>query len=207
MVRPKKSEQKDIRQLVLVKSRNLFLKYGFGNITMRRIAEDIGASPGAIYLYFKNKEAILAELRKEGFALLDRAQQTVMDAHYADPMDKLIDMGKTYIQFGLTHREYYDIMFLMNCREHSADPVPGIRSGEALAGLRSFQKFRRVVDECKNAGSFSLADADTVAFFCHSYAHGQVSLIIRQRTPVAVEKETILIDECMAFFSQMARGK
>ena len=61
MARPKESEREDIRALVLAKAKKLFLEEGYSNITMRRIAKEIGYTPGTIYLYFKNKEDLLLE--------------------------------------------------------------------------------------------------------------------------------------------------
>ena len=70
MARPKKRDQKDVRALVLNTALRLFLKFGYRKVTMRKIAEEIGYTPGTIYLYFKNKAEILYELHNEGFKRL-----------------------------------------------------------------------------------------------------------------------------------------
>ena len=44
----------------------LFLSEGYANVSMRKIAEQIEYSPGAIYSYFTSKEDIFFALAEEG---------------------------------------------------------------------------------------------------------------------------------------------
>jgi AcrR family transcriptional regulator len=52
-----------IRQKEIIRaSRNLIVKYGSENITVRRIAQETGITPGAIYKHFKSKRELLSLL-------------------------------------------------------------------------------------------------------------------------------------------------
>ena len=78
MGRPKDDERQDVRALILEKAKMLFYEHGYSSITVRRIAREIGYSPAAIYLYFRNKDQILYELHNAGFRLLYESKMRVI---------------------------------------------------------------------------------------------------------------------------------
>ncbi len=55
-----------MRQAILTASTELFLEHGYHNFSLRQVAEKIGYSPGTIYLYFQDKDAILFTIMEEG---------------------------------------------------------------------------------------------------------------------------------------------
>lgn len=58
----KKREKEGRRQQILVASKQLFAERGFHQTTMEEIANAAELSPGTIYLYFKSKDELFAEL-------------------------------------------------------------------------------------------------------------------------------------------------
>ena len=52
-------EKKELRQEILDAARDLFLREGYENVSMRKIAEKIEYSPTTIYLYFQDKADLL----------------------------------------------------------------------------------------------------------------------------------------------------
>ena len=53
------------RRDVLAAARELLAAYGLGDLTMRRLARELGVQAGAIYWHVPNKQALLAELADE----------------------------------------------------------------------------------------------------------------------------------------------
>src|SRR5690554_5618502 len=53
---------KERKEEILEKSLEIIYNEGFGNLTMRNIAEKIGISEAAIYRHFKNKEEVVSRL-------------------------------------------------------------------------------------------------------------------------------------------------
>lgn len=81
-----------MRRIILDAAKSIFLEKGFGSTSIRNIAEKIEYSPGTIYLYFSDKDEIFHELHEDGFRkMLDMMQPL---KHVADPMQRLIAMGK-----------------------------------------------------------------------------------------------------------------
>src|SRR5215468_7848228 len=62
-----------VRRGILDAARDLFVTEGYGNVSIRKIAERIEYSPAAIYGYFPSKDDIFFALADEGFSLLDAA--------------------------------------------------------------------------------------------------------------------------------------
>ena len=71
----KERDKQGMRKLILDSAMSLFLEEGFGNVSIRRIAESIEYSPATIYLYFRDKDEILFALHNEGFEELFRRQK------------------------------------------------------------------------------------------------------------------------------------
>ena len=70
-VKERKARQKKfLRQEILDAASELFVKDGYENVSMRRIADKIEYSPTTIYLYFKDKAELLEQVCQETFARL-----------------------------------------------------------------------------------------------------------------------------------------
>ena len=66
-IRDRQNRERDtVRRKILNAARTLFLSDGYANVSMRKIADQIEYSPGAIYSYFPSKEDIFFALAEEG---------------------------------------------------------------------------------------------------------------------------------------------
>lgn len=166
-----------MRRLILDAAKQLFVREGFDNVSMRRIAGAIDYSPAALYRYFKNKREILSTLRAEGFERFV-AGQRLRARTCADPLVRLREGGVDYVRFALDEPEYYQLMFCTDCTEVDLE-------GElAASSMESYALFRSTVEEAVNLGFFGETDADTVAFSLWSGTHGLAQLINSGRVGV-----------------------
>ena len=106
--RPKKRPA-NIRGAILNAARRLYFAHGIEGITARKIAQAVGCSPTAIYLYYENIGDLVEHLRIEGHALLADYLRAV-DARLP-PVERVRAMGRAYYRFGLENRHYYALMF------------------------------------------------------------------------------------------------
>src|SRR5438477_1714795 len=74
-------DREAVHRAILDAARDLFVRDGYQNVSIRKIAERIEYSPAAIYGYFPSKDDIFFALAEEGFRLLygDRAEYTALD--------------------------------------------------------------------------------------------------------------------------------
>ncbi len=183
MARPRESERKDIRALVLAAAKKLFMKLDYREVTMRRIAKEIGYSPGAIYLYFKNKDEILYEIHNEGFRILHESRAKALADGPKTALEKLAAGGKNYIAFALENPELYELMFIMR------EPRDYIESHQKQTGrergvnyiMKSYENLKESIMACKAEGYYRDVDPDLAAFFHWSLVHGLACLAIRGR--------------------------
>ncbi|MCJ2165182.1 MULTISPECIES: TetR/AcrR family transcriptional regulator [unclassified Pseudodesulfovibrio] len=163
-------DKEKMRRSILDAAKRLFVKEGFDNVTLRRVASKIEYSPAAIYRYFKNKREILSVLREEGFARYVERQRVGIET-ISDPMERLREGGRQYVRFALREPEYYYLMFSTSCEQVDLD-------GEwAASSMISFKNFRATVQECVKTGYFGEMDVDTLVFGHWSSVHGLAHLI------------------------------
>lgn len=109
-VQRREREKAEFREEILEAARQIVLKEGFDGLTMRKIADAVEYSPGTLYLYFENRDAIAHELVHRGFEQLVRAFAPA--ATIADPVERLTKVGEIYVKFGFEHPETYRLIFM-----------------------------------------------------------------------------------------------
>ena len=171
----KEREKEDLRKSILNAAREVFLEKGYEATSIRTIAEKIEYSPTTIYLYYKDKDAILYALHCEGFCLLN-AQMAVL-AHVADPFERLLAMGRIYIDFAMKNEGLYDLMFIQKA------PIDAIESDDKawLEGKSAFDGLRHTIEECVAKGYFHFKDPEVSAYVIWSTMHGMCALQNRNR--------------------------
>jgi AcrR family transcriptional regulator len=167
-------QKKFLRQEILDAASELFVKEGYQNVSMRRIAEKIEYSPTTIYLYFKDKAELLENVCHETFALLSARLTRIMEQP-GDPVEHLKRGLLAYIQFGLENPHHYRATFMM--------PIPEGFDREKYKkpdspGMQAFDFLRRCVYDCIAANKFRIADPEIVSQTLWSGVHGITSLLI-----------------------------
>lgn len=181
-------EREQLKELILKAAREIFLEKGYEDTSIRGIAERAEYSPGTIYLYFKDKDSILYELKKEGFIML--GQNMMVLQYIADPFERLKAMGHVYIKFALEHQDFYDLMFVIKA------PLNILEDEECwMEGQKAFDVLIKVVEDCKKANRFEGHDAEELSFVIWSTLHGIVTLINRGRCRVITEEKRNNIEE------------
>src|SRR3954463_5913883 len=99
-------ERDSVRRAILTAARTLFLAEGYANVSMRKIAEQIEYSPGAIYSYFPGKEDIFFALAEEGLQFL-RTHCASEVAKQSDlPLDQVREAFWRFYTFSKEQPEY-----------------------------------------------------------------------------------------------------
>ena len=206
MARPKDSDRKDVRSLVLDTAKRLFLEFGYLNVTMRRIAKEIGYTPATIYLYFKNKAEILFEIHNEGFRRLSQRRARLLKKA-TSPLDKLRLGGRNYVAFALENPELYELMFFMRePRDYLKNESQLKKAGESGVvdySLKSYENLRQTIIECQKDGYYPDTDPDTAAFFHWALVHGLASLTLRTGVPFARVPTAKLAEEAVDLLTSL----
>jgi len=176
-----------LREEILDAARELFLKHGYENVSMRKIASKIEYSPTTIYLYFQDKSEILKTLCEETFGKLSRTMAE-LEHTPGDPVATLRKVGFAYIHFGLAHPNHYQVAFMTRMDGIDTDPEQFARS----AGAQTFQCLVNCVRACVESGDFRKIDvmAASQALWCA--VHGVTSLLITKSGFPFIEQEQLI---------------
>src|ERR1700747_1730503 len=109
--RKKKGEGQQRRTEILDAAKQLFVQHGYNATTIRRIAGQVGISSTGLYVFFPDKNAILAEICDATFEGLIEELDEVR-RKYLDPLHALQECLEGYIRFGLNHPNEYELVFL-----------------------------------------------------------------------------------------------
>jgi AcrR family transcriptional regulator len=162
-------EKANIREEILDAARTLFVKEGYENVSIRKIAEKVEYAPGTIYLYFRDKAEILERISEETFSKLEQRMQA-LNKDPSNPLDNLRRGLRTYIQFGIDNPNHYIVTFVQ------AKQL--LEEGQFQAGQRCFDGLRGAVRRCVEAGALNCDDVEEVAQAIWAGAHGVVTLLI-----------------------------
>lgn len=182
----KEKQKLEIRKLILDASMKLFVEEGFGNVTIRKIADLIEYSPTTVYLYFKDKDEIFFSLHDIGFQKMEEMNKDLVTIN--NPLLRLHKMGENYLEFGMSNPEFYNLMFIQD------EPMNKITElgCDWVKGDSALNRLKETVTECMDKG-YIKGDPHLVSLAVWSFVHGLVSLAIRGRMEKFVpEKEMIL---------------
>lgn len=104
-------ERMDVQERILNAARELFAGRGFEAVTMRQIADAIEYTPGAIYVYFKDKRELMLALCRHDFESFE-SQMRELSRHEHDPLARICKMGQAYLAFAFAHPRHYELMFM-----------------------------------------------------------------------------------------------
>lgn len=180
---------------ILDGARRVFLKNGYERTSMRNIAEEINYSPGTLYFYFKDKGEIFNKLHEEGFRLL-LAKCKVLD-NVADPLERLKAIGRTFIQFAMENKDYYNLMFLV-------DETDNYKKGGLSIASEAISHLESTIKACQEKGHFKDMKSDYLTFTILSTVHGISALFCKDRTQNFKERTTEeLVKNGYEYFTMM----
>lgn len=172
----KEREKLEMKRLITDAAMHMFLEEGYEKTSIRNIADKIEYSPGTIYLYYKDKDELLHEVQREAFGRLLEAFEE--KAPSKSPWKRLEQIAYTYIDFGHTQPELYDLMFIIRA------PMNKVDDGGWLNGKGCFNYLMDCVQECVNKKLIRFQDPGAAALSIWSMCHGLVSLNVRCRMKI-----------------------
>ena len=169
-------EKSETRDKILDAARELFVTEGYEGVSMRRVADKIEYSPTAIYVYFADKNELFHELCRQDFARLQAVMQSAEMP--ADPIERLRQIGRSYIQFGVRFPNHYVFMFMTPHLPQEPDEEDREIMGNPEKDAYAMLKW--VVQEAINAGCFrdEVQDAELGSQTLWASVHGVISLNI-----------------------------
>ncbi|TQR14125.1 TetR/AcrR family transcriptional regulator [Psychrobacillus soli] len=192
-----KQEQRseETKKQILESAGKLFATKGYDAVTIREIAKDAGCSHTTIYLYFKDKEALLHELSMPSLLELNQQLQQISKMNTLSAEDKLKKISLEYIHFCLQNRNMYDIFF--NAKSSRVDEeVPELAINKLR--LEIFSLMKLIIRECLSiSNEEQLLTLSRIYYYqlngilsTYSYQHEPLDVLMERLTPtfdIAIE--------------------
>lgn len=191
-------QKKFLRQEILDAASELFVRDGYENVSMRRIADKIEYSPTTIYLYFKDKAELLENVCQETFARLIQRLTSIFQQS-GDPVERLKKGLLTYIEFGLENPHHYRATFMMLIPEGLDNE--GCHKMKMSAGMQAFHFLRLGIGDCVKAGKMPAMNVELASQTLWGGVHGITALLITMEHFPWVGKQQLIhsvVDTLMA---------
>lgn len=166
--------KEDTKRAILVAATTLFEQRGYDGFSLRQVAEGIGYTATTIYLYFKDKNELLLAVCAEGFAGFGAALEGAAKST-DDPALRVREIGRAYINFGLSHPVHYRVMFMQ-----TPDFVLSA-ANQPREDVNSYQIFLDAITFAMRTGVIPVADPLETTNLLWAGVHGLVSLSLSSR--------------------------
>jgi AcrR family transcriptional regulator len=101
----------NLREALIQAARELIKEKGPGGFTFADAARSAGVSPAAPYRHFRDREALLADVAREGFARFEAMLATGWASGKPDAITAFHNVGRAYLTFARSEPAYYAAMF------------------------------------------------------------------------------------------------
>ena len=188
----------NLREALIQAARELIKEKGPAGFTFADAARSAGVSAAAPYRHYRDREALLADVAREGFQRFEAMLNTGWNGAKPDPMTAFGNVGKAYLAFARAEPAYYAAMF------ESGLP-PNLNPDLRAASERAFGVLRGAADTlCTQLPAHRRPPALMMSLHVWSLSHGIASLFARgdsgRRTlPMTAEE---LLESAMLVYLQ-----
>ncbi|MBS0527382.1 MAG: TetR/AcrR family transcriptional regulator [Proteobacteria bacterium] len=186
----------NLKEALIQAARELIAEKGPAGFTFADAARSAGVSPAAPYRHFRDREALLADVAREGFGRFEAMLSTGWNNGKPDPITAFHNVGRAYLAFARAEPAYYAAMF------ESGLP-PDLNAELRTAGDKAFGVLRTAADTLVGllpAGK--RPPALMMSLHVWSMAHGIASLFGRGdsgRRSLPMSAEELLESEILIY--------
>jgi AcrR family transcriptional regulator len=177
----------NLREAMVEAALNMIRDRGPGGFSFAEVARAVGVSGAAPYRHFRDRNALVAEIARQGFVRLEADLARAWNDGKPGAAAAMESCGRAYLGFARREPASYAAMF------HPGFPIEGVAELSAAAD-RAFAVIRRAADRVTAAAAGGRKPpALMVALHVWSLAHGIASLYIgdpsgtRRKLPMTPE--------------------
>jgi AcrR family transcriptional regulator len=163
----------NLKEALIAAALDLIGEKGPTGFTFAEAARSAGVSPAAPYRHFRDRDELLADVAKRGFAMFTTALAAAWDEGRPHPMRAFERVGRAYLAFAREQPAYYSAMF------ESGLPLaddPALHE----AGERAYAVLRTAAEALvATMPARSRPPASMVSFHVWALSHGIASLFAR----------------------------
>ncbi len=162
----------DLKNALIGATLTLIAEKGINAFTIREIAKRAGVSHAAPYRHFKDKEAILFAVAKEGFDMMVAETKKRSEKFPEDPLARFQISGLSYIDFAVNYPSHYRVMF------NSGENINKFPEELIISSTESFKLLFDTICECQKKNFIKPGNPHEFAMAAWSIVHGYSKLYI-----------------------------
>lgn len=163
----------NLREALIRAALGLIAEKGPAGFTFAEAARSAGVSAAAPYRHFRDRDELMADVARHGFARFAAMLATAWNDGRPDPVAAFGNIGKAYLAFARTEPAYYSAMFEAGL---PLDAYPDLQQ----AGDRAFAVLKSAAEAlCRRLPPGRSPPALMVALHMWSLAHGIAALFGR----------------------------
>jgi AcrR family transcriptional regulator len=147
-------EKEQRRNAILRAARKEFFEKGFRSVTVDSIARRAELSKGAIYLYFKSKEEIYAQILLRDIDKFHERVGTLLDTS-KDASDNLRQFSEVYASFFLSDRELFRIFMNFMIQHNPVNFTPHINDQVVKSTNQTVVIIEQILQMGQERGEFA----------------------------------------------------
>ena len=207
-------ERHELRQAILMASRDIAAREGWQSVSIRKVAERIEYSPPTIYEHFPCKEALLVELMREGFRLLMERVRAGNSAT-ASPEARIRAVALAYWGFAWDYPELYQVMhglggvpFCFDAAIEGAEGAPQLPGSEQFPPEAKvvFQFTMDAIKELADGGEQDCDEREASVHILWATLHGLVALTMAGRIDGGRAQAAGLVERAVRAFLAAQRA-
>ena len=176
----KQREREQRRQDIIFAAEEVFFTRGIAVATIDEIAAQAELSKGTVYLYFKNKEELIAGVFRRGMELL-QGMMVKTTVGSTDPIDTLRSLGKVYLKFAREYPGHFSLMLekelhKLEIDEETPEAVSCIESGLHILTLLKMV----IIEGIQRKVIRKDIDPAQLALIIWSQIHGVIAIASRE---------------------------
>ncbi len=177
----------NLREALIRAALDLIAERGPAGVIFAEAARAAGVSPAAPYRHYRDREALLADVARRGFELLEAGLARAWNDGRPEPLAAFENVGRAYLAFARNEPAYYAAMF------ESALPAD-VSAELRQAADRAFAVLRRAAEAlCDRLPRDARPPALMVSLHVWALSHGIASLFgrgdaARRKLPMTPEE-------------------
>ncbi len=177
--RPRSYHHGNLKEVLLEAARKLIEQYGPAGFSLTEAARLAGVSPAAPYRHFRDREALLAEVARNGFDRFAAKLDMAWNNGIPTPLSAFENLGRAYLAFAREEPASYAVMF---------EAGLGVRDNDQLkvSADRAFDVLQRAASAlCRVLPPDKRPPVRLMSLHIWALAHGVAALFVEARPGVA----------------------
>ena len=204
----REKEKQQRSEDIVAAAEKVFFEKGFANSSMDEIATKAQLSRALLYVYFKDKAAIMRAVMLNAVLALEQTFQEALQAGDTG-LDQISGIGRAYYRYSIDQSDYFDVMTELNTFPFSAEDTE-VAANMSACRLRITELMITALENGIKDGSLSskrIPNTSLTAHMLQGALHGVIMSTREQREAgFAYPDSEALVHYSIDMMSEAMRG-